>query len=319
MSIIFITQKNQKFGIGHYVRSNLVKSHLNIKSYFILNNELLYKKKKYNLEKIKKLKIEKIFNEIKVKIIYLDIHILDKLHKKIINLAKSKNIKVIFYDYYDPIVKAANKAFFTPSFYTLKTSFYPKTNFVGWKYILLNKSKKNYIKKKKFDFLISFGGSDPNKITEFVLKFFLKSKLNLKICCIIGNLNQRKKEIKEICNKSEGMIKFFENQKKIDKFINESRFAIISVGLTSYEVIFYNIPSLFIPIKKIDINLAKYFEKKKLGIATPYFKDLNYLILKKKIENLLTKKKTFFNKKKIIDGRGLERVINILQKNHENS
>ena len=37
--------KNQKFGIGHYVRSNLVKSHLNIKSYFILNNELLYKKK----------------------------------------------------------------------------------------------------------------------------------------------------------------------------------------------------------------------------------------------------------------------------------
>ena len=115
------------------------------------------------------------------------------------------------------------------------------------------------------------------------------------------------------------MIKFFENQKKIDKFINESRFAIISVGLTSYEVIFYNIPSLFIPIKKIDINLAKYFEKKKLGIATPYFKDLNYLILKKKIENLLTKKKTFFNKKKIIDGRGLERVINILQKNHENS
>ena len=259
MSIIFITQKGQKFGVGHYVRSNLVKTQIKIKSYFILNNKLLYKKKEYNLEKITNLKLKKIFEEIKLKIIYLDIHILNNLHKRILNLVRSKNIKIIFYDYYDPIVKNANVAFYTPSFYTIKTKFYPKNTFAGWQYLLLNKDKKIYEVKKKFDVLISFGGSDPNRLTEFVLKFFLKSKLNIKVCCLIGYLNKRKKEIKEISTKSDGMIKFFEPKKKIDKFINESKFAIISIGLTSYETIFFNIPSLFIPIKKIDIKLAQYF------------------------------------------------------------
>ena len=298
MSIIFITQKSQKFGVGHYVRSNLVKSQIKIKSYFILNNKLLYNKKEYNLEKITNLKLKKIFEEIKLKIIYLDIHILNNLHKRILNLVRSKNIKIIFYDYYDPIVKNANVAFYTPSFYTIKTKFYPKNTFAGWQYLLLNKDKKIYEVKKKFDVLISFGGSDPNRLTEFVLKFFLKSKLNIKVCCLIGYLNKRKKEIKEISTKSDGMIKFFEPKKKIDKFINESKFAIISIGLTSYETIFFNIPSLFIPIKKIDIKLAQYFESIKLGIASPYYKDLNYLTLKDKFKKLIKKNKKIFHKKK---------------------
>ena len=319
MSIIFITQKSQKFGVGHYVRSNLVKTQIKIKSYFILNNKLIYNKKKYNLEKITNLKLKKIFEEIQLKIIYLDIHILNNLHKRILNLVRSKNIKIIFYDYYDPIVKNANVAFYTPSFYTSKTKFYPKNTFSGWKYLLLNKNKKKHEGKKKFDVLISFGGSDPNRITEFFIKFFFKSQLNIKVCCIIGYLNKRKKEIKDICKKSEGMIKFFEPKKKIDRFINESRFAIISVGLTSYETIFFNIPSLFIPIKKIDIKLAQYFESMKLGIASPYFKDLNYLILKNKVENLTKRNRLFFIKKKIIDGKGLKRVVNILQREYENS
>ena len=319
MSIIFITQKSQKFGVGHYVRSNLVKSQIKIKSYFILNNKLVYKKKKYNLEKITDLKLKKIFGEIQLKIIYLDIHILNKLHNRIINLARSKNIKIIFYDYYDPIVKNANVAFYTPSFYVSNKKFYPKNTFVGWKYLLLNKNKKKHEVKKKYDTLISFGGSDPNNITEFILKFFLKSHLNMKVCCLIGSLNKRKKEIKEICKRSEGMIKFFEPKKKIDKFINESKFAIISVGLTSYETIFFNIPSLFIPIKKIDIKLAQYFESMKLGIASPYFKDLNYMILKNKVEDLIKQKKISFIKQKIIDDKGLKRVISILQREYENS
>ena len=214
MSIIFITQKSQKFGVGHYVRSNLVKSQIKIKSYFILNNKLLYNKKEYNLEKITNLKLKKIFEKIKLKIIYLDIHILNNLHKRILNLVRSKNIKIIFYDYYDPIVKNANVAFYTPSFYTTKKKFYAKNTFAGWKYLLLNKDKKKYGVKKKFDVLISFGGSDPNRLTEFVLKFFLKSKLNIKVCCLMGYLNKRKKEIKEISKKSDGMIKFFEPKKK---------------------------------------------------------------------------------------------------------
>ena len=319
MSIIFITQKSQKFGVGHYVRSNLVKSQIKIKSYFILNNKLLYNKKEYNLEKITNLKLKKIFEEIKLKIIYLDIHILNNLHKRILNLVRSKNIKIIFYDYYDPIVKNANVAFYTPSFYTIKTKFYPKNTFAGWQYLLLNKDKKIYEVKKKFDVLISFGGSDPNRLTEFVLKFFLKSKLNIKVCCLIGYLNKRKKEIKEISTKSDGMIKFFEPKKKIDKFINESKFAIISIGLTSYETIFFNIPSLFIPIKKIDIKLAQYFESIKLGIASPYYKDLNYLTLKDKFKKLIKINKKIFHKKKIIDGKGVKRVINVLHKEYENS
>ena len=317
MSIIFITQKSQKFGVGHYVRSNLVKSQIKIKSYFILNNKLLYNKKEYNLEKITNLKLKKIFEKIKLKIIYLDIHILNNLHKRILNLVRSKNIKIIFYDYYDPIVKNANVAFYTPSFYTIKTKFYPKNTFAGWQYLLLNKDKKIYEVKKKFDVLISFGGSDPNRLTEFVLKFFLKSKLNIKVCCLIGYLNKRKKEIKEISTKSDGMIKFFEPKKKIDKFINESKFAIISIGLTSYETIFFNIPSLFIPIKKIDIELAQYFESIKLGIASPYYKDLNYLTLKDKFKKLIKINKKIFHKKKIIDGKGVKRLINVLHKEYE--
>jgi len=317
MSIIFVTQKNAKIGVGHYVRSNLVKTKIKIKSFFILNNKLIFDKKSYDLKNLSDVKIKMIFKEIKLKIIYFDIHILDSLHKRIINLVMSENIRIIFYDYHDTIVKNANVAFFTPSFYLIKNKFFPKKKFVGWKYLLLNKNKKKIKFIKKFDILLSFGGSDPNRITEFVLKFFLKFKFNLKICCLIGYLNKRKKEIKEICNKSDGMIKFYQPKKNIDKYINESNFAIISVGLTAYETIFFNTPAMFIPIKKIDIKLAKYFETLKLGVSTPYFKNLNYSILKNKLKNLTNNKKIILHKKKIIDGKGLDRVVHVLLKEHK--
>ena len=317
MSIIFVTQKNPKIGIGHFVRTNLVKSKIKIKSYLLINKNIIFKKKNLTLNKISDIQLKKFFKEIKLKIIYFDIHILDNFHKKLIKLAKSENIKIIFYDYYDPIVKKANVAFFTPSFYVIKKKYYPKKFFTGWKYLILNINKKKFNKKKNYDILLSFGGSDPNKITEFVLKFFLKYKFNFKICCLIGYLNKRKKTIIKNYKNLNRNIKFFRPKSNINKYINKSNFAIISIGLTSYETIFFNTPSLFIPIKKIDIKLAKYFENQKLGVSSPFFKDLNYSILKKNINDLINKKKPISNRKNIIDGKGLNRVTNILLKEHK--
>ena len=85
--------------------------------------------------------------------------------------------------------------------------------------------------------------------------------------------------------------------------LNESNFAFISVGLTAYETIFFNTPAMFIPIKKIDIKLAKYFETLKLGVSTPYFKNLNYSILKNKLKNLTNNKKIILHKKKLLMAR----------------
>lgn len=316
MSIIFVTQKNQKIGVGHHVRSSLIKAKIKIKSYFILNNKLISNRKNYTLDKMSDVAIIQILNQIKIKVMYFDIHILNNLHKRLIDLAKFKNIKIIFYDYYGPILKEANLAFFTPSFYIIKKKYLPKKIFFGWDYILLNKNKKKSKLKNKFDILISFGGSDPNHLTEFVLKFFLKYKFNLKICCLIGYLNKRKKEIQKICNKSNGRIKSYQPKKNIDKYVNESKFVVISIGLTSYEAIFFNTQALFIPIKKIDIKLAKYFENLQLGISSPYFENLSYPILNNKIKKLINKKKMNKPNKQIIDGKGIQRVTNILSNEH---
>ena len=76
---------------------------------------------------------------------------------------------------------------------------------------------------------------------------------------------------------------------------------------------------MFIPIKRIDIALAQYFESMKLGIASPFYKNLNYLTLKYKIKNLIKINENIFHKKKIIDGKGLRRVIKVLCKEYENS
>ena len=318
MSIIFVTQKKPKYGVGHYVRSSMVKKRIRINSYFILNNKFLFNKRSLSLEKISNKKLKKIFKKIKLKIIYFDIHILNNLHKRIFNLAKIENIKIIFYDYYDPIIKKADLAFFTPSFNLINRKFYAKRTFAGWKYILFNKSNIRIKNNRKYDLLLSFGGSDPNRLTEYFINFFLKFNLNLRICCVIGYLNKRNTHIKNLCDRSNGMIKYHESKKKIDKYINESKFAIVSVGLTSYETIFFQVPSLFVPIKKIDTRLSLYFEKLKLGISSPFFKKLNMLTLKNKIYNLINKKNFFF-KKKVFDGKGLGRVINILRKEYENT
>jgi spore coat polysaccharide biosynthesis predicted glycosyltransferase SpsG len=320
MTIVFVTQKSSKIGVGHYIRSNLVKQKIKISSYFILNNKFIYNKKKFSLENIKDEKIKEYFKEIGLKIIYFDIHIFNNLHKRLFYIAKTENIKIIFYDQYNPIVKKADMAFFTPSFNVIKKKFYPRKTYAGWNYILLSEHIHKYKtkNKKKFDIIISFGGSDPNCLTEFFIKFLLRFKFNLKVCCIIGSLNKKKKQIKKLCNNSNGMIKFYLSKKKIYKYLNKSKFAIISVGLTSYETIFFNIPAFFIPIKQIDVRLAQYFESLELGISSPFFKNLNFLILENKIKYLINKKK-FKPQKKIIDCKGLERVVRLLTKEHENS
>ncbi|MCL2156712.1 MAG: UDP-2,4-diacetamido-2,4,6-trideoxy-beta-L-altropyranose hydrolase [Methanobrevibacter sp.] len=91
------------------------------------------------------------------------------------------------------------------------------------------------------EILLTFGGSDPNDLTQKTLNALLKSNYKNKITIILGLGYKDKKEIKEkyIDNSK---IEIFENVKNISEFMFRADLIFTSAGRTMYEVASLGVP-----------------------------------------------------------------------------
>jgi spore coat polysaccharide biosynthesis predicted glycosyltransferase SpsG len=171
---------------------------------------------------------------------------------------------------------------------------------------------------------VSFGGYDYRNLTGFFLDaikeifFFLNMKVKIDI--LIGKenrnkINSWKRKIKEI-NKKNDNIKLSVFVTDFFKRLSKADIAILSGGLTVFNALYYGIPVIGIPQYKHQLdslNNLKNFNAIKLGcknmsLKKKLFKDtLNNLATSKDDRQMLKK-----NGSKLIDGKGSDRVVDIL-------
>lgn len=312
-----------KEGLGHIIRSitlvNLLKKK-KFKVNLVIESDQFIRSSLKNINIVCKfIKLNESFLKINSK---NKICIIDRFRYNNIpiNFLKEKYEKCIFFDELKKIKffnKLTCKDIIIQSQLTSKKKI-KKHNFTylsGLKYFVVNKKKKyKAYQKKTIDILVMFGGGLGYFKYYYNIAKYLKKLLpdKFKIFFILGGCYNKKNylRIKNLSKKFQ-ILSFIKDPISL---MFKSKIGIFSGGYSKYEASFAKLPSLIIPVRKHQVDIAKLFCKYGGGIYIKnIFQEKNIL---KKI-NILLKDKKLYKKislqtSKLIDGKASERIINFI-------
>lgn len=308
---------SKSVGLGHYKRLSILKERLKINPIWILSgdkkiinkffkNKNFYYIKNYNSEikialEIKKSGIQKIIFDIAN-----NDFIKNNKNIKLINLYKKQNFKTISFDI--PGQKKVSDISIIPyDFYSEKKNIRNKKIFVGSKYLLHKKNfVKNNLPKKIKKILISIGGSDFKSIGIKLLKHFKSENFQIRLLVGLNKYNY-------INDKKFKLIKFEHN---MEKHFSWCDMVICGEGLTKFEAINYNKPTIIIHQFDVASKLIKSFlkqqtclslglyNKKKLNdyknLIISYINDKTLQAKHMKNQNKLFNRSIFIKKQKML-------------------
>ncbi|OQY00023.1 MAG: hypothetical protein B6I24_01015 [Bacteroidetes bacterium 4572_128] len=341
MRIFFRVDANKNIGFGHLFRSlniaNTIKKMYKIKEIiFLTKNNKICKNilNKNNFSFILKEKNqEEIFLEKIISKNNFDILFIDNFYpyeRKIIEKLK-KYLKIIMFhnlcegSFYSDIC-------ILPSAHTeeeiINDERWKNTRFLhGEKYIVINeninilkKTPKNR-KKNFFNLTITTGGSDPKGVLITLLEFLNDLKIdNFQITALVGISFYEKKKLENLKKKLANFIKIIPYSEK--EFL-KSDMVICTFGVSTYELMFLEIPIISIGHSEINTKASEILEKKFNSIIDLGLIDnLKKEILQKTIFNLLKNRNDLEilskNQKNFIDGKGNLRVAKIILDKNNN-
>jgi spore coat polysaccharide biosynthesis predicted glycosyltransferase SpsG len=281
---------------------------------------------------IKLKRIDELKKIIKNKIIFFDISneiffknfFFKKFIKEIVNL----NFKPIFFDNYSPsiinlVLKTRQEAIIVCPYFSKKKVFKDKNKikvFHGPDYFLYDKIYANKNKKKKTldEIIISCGGLDKNCYTSLIIKEILNQNKKIKLHVVIGPFFSKINKKKIFLLRKRNRFKIYNNVKNITKISKNCDLAIVSSGLTKYEMLISKIDLAVFCENKTQLLNNKNFKKQNFSYDLSLLK--NKTDLKNKIYNLLNNYDKIFNKIDLIKKKNFNykfrfhEVINYIKK-----
>ena len=299
LNTVSIAIANEIYGFGHLKRMVVLNNYLNKNN---INNDIICftntrKKLKKNIFKINCASINNLVSIIENKTVFFDISnskfLSTKIYRDLIIKLKRTKFRPIFFDSLDKNMLNSinyldrNNIVISPYFLKkIDYKYYQNTNFfIGPEYFLSNKIYKNTNQKKILKkIFISCGGLDKTNKTSQIAKTICEEDNNFEISIIIGPYFS-KKNIERVNNlKKYHKIKIYKNINNITKISKLCDLAIVSSGLTKYEMLFSKINLAVFCEDKNQLKINKYFMKKKFSYDLSTFK--NNIELKKKIKKL---------------------------------
>jgi spore coat polysaccharide biosynthesis predicted glycosyltransferase SpsG len=194
----------------------------------------------------------------------------------------------------------------------LKTKYY-----TGLKYFPLHSKfqsvpRKN-VNKKVTNILLTFGGSDPNNFSSKVTTVLKQIDLNVSIILVLGLGFSKEMHNKVITEKTENIIIKTNIKNMKDHFI-ETDLCICSAGNTVIEALTCGVPCIVLPQTTLENERAKALEKKELIINLGLNFTHEQLIaeIQRLVSNYGLRKKLSKNAQNSLDGKGIQRIINII-------
>lgn len=264
----FDFKRKKYLSYGHYFRIVKIVDFLkkkNIEYFFLIKTfekNYIYKTLK---NKIVIQKNEKLFfknKEIKLDFLFVDLPYKDLNLMKLFN---KKKFSCIVYE--DKVINFDISDFYFSHNNIKKKCIEKRSIFTGLKYAVPIPKKTIIKNKSKGKVFINFGGSDPEKITDKLLKkiFFLNLKkytfqINFGPGYPIQDILSIKNKYKNFKN-----INIFDNltQKKLSNIRLNSSFSICSGGNILLENLQSNIPSIVIPTSSNELHFSNFLKKKK--------------------------------------------------------
>ena len=279
MKVLIRTDGSALIGNGHMFRMIALADELIARN---ISVKFLIKKDDYWINKLKKnykvIKCDEkntiLFNLIKIDntthFIYDTRNDLDV--KDFVKIKKLNNqLKIIVNDSPEEIRKYCD-IFLSPPITQIKD--WDWTGFNGsiysdWEYVMIRKEfHQTQSRKKSNKVLLSFGSTDPFCITEKVLDLLCKKDNKLKhyeFILIVGPQFARTKKIKSSSSFKSLNIEIIKSPSNIEKLFSSVSFAIISFGVTAYELSLLKVPFMSISISNDHEESSNLFVKNNLS------------------------------------------------------
>ncbi len=331
LNSLTFTLASNNYGYGHLKRMINLNTELKIND---IKNKIIYfsKKKIIDYKKSKKInftQIDKFLSKKNISFCILDLSNRVFFKKKIFDNLISLFVKyrtplIIFDDFSNKIWKILNiinqKSYvvcpyiYKNNFIKQKKKYFLNLK-VGPKFAILKKISPQIKKNTKLkNILISCGGSDFKNLTHKLI-IALKKYKKLKVSVIIGPHFDKFEKIKINKLKSDN-VKIFRNINNILPIAKKHDLAIITSGLTKYELLSINMNFAVISENKSFYEFHKPFAKKKLCYDLGYFK--NSEKLGDKINFLINDYEKVFKskiRKKLVDFKGANRIVGLIKNN----
>ncbi len=338
MKIVFRVDTTEKIGLGHLMRCLALSEELVRRGnacYFLSkidNDELKngiekfdvnYQQIKYNANLQEDLKFLIDFSKINdIDWIITDHYDTDSQY---IREIKQNKFNVLSVDdtaqihYYSDIVLNQNAGAEKLKFSSEKyTKFLLGTRYAILRDELLKREKKienNEVKK----ILLTFGGSD---IDNFSLKILRLSELiineDVEFLIVVGPFNPFYNDIKEYAKETGLKVKLIKSPENMAESYLESDMAISAGGSSCYELAYFGIPNLIITTANNQLNVARELDKQKVSIYIGKKDKMKEYKLKNKLKELITnhslRKIMSRNGRKIVDGKGKERIVEFMER-----
>lgn len=209
----------------------------------------------------------------------------------------------------------------TKKFYKYKKINMKSKLFLGPDYFIANKefykhkkNSNNIVDKKRYNIVVSMGGSDLGKLTYSVTKSIMDlTNINVKV--IIGPFYRDLTKLLELI-KNKKHVSIMYSPPKIWKQFQQADVVIANAGSTLFELAIQRVPTICIPAIKHQILYAKEFSTKGFALNLFMWKNSKTKIIQKTLIKILgdkTKRRKICSfGDKIVDGKGLSRTTRLI-------
>ena len=160
--------------------------------------------------------------------------------------------------------------------------------------------------------LVSAGGADPEHIIEKMMEQICPKNPDIKFHFIVGALNPRLENIKEMKRKN---IVLHINEKNMARLMMKCDVAISAAGTTLYELCAVGIPTVTYTLADNQLVAADQFDKQGIMISVGDCRgDLNFISGVEKVMDELTqdsdkRRELSYKMKQLVDGNGASRIV----------
>ena len=171
--------------------------------------------------------------------------------------------------------------------------------------------------KKVTDIFVSAGGSDPERITERIMKSICQKMPDIYFHFIVGALNPRLNNIRKIADIVQNAILHI-NERNMSCLMEKCDIAISAAGTTLYELCATGVPTITYILADNQLVAAEQFEKQGIMLnAGDCRGDSKFIsrveqLLKELCENKKMRIKMSERMESIIDGYGARRIVDAL-------
>lgn len=165
--------------------------------------------------------------------------------------------------------------------------------------------------------LITMGGSDPENVTGKVLTALLQLTEDFQAKVVIGSGNVRADELQAIVDTSPTRFEIVRSPENMAPLMKWADVAISGAGSTCWELAYMGLPSIVIALSSDQQKIAEGLVQRDIAVSLDWHATLSKERIIEALQRLLRNKRHRLamseRGRKLIDGRGAGRVVQLLQ------